>query len=125
MASLMQDLITILEEENSEYEILQELSSRKTGFIVAAQLQELEKITDEEQIVVSRINQLEKKREESIHDIANVINKDVKTLKLVNLIQMLEKRPDEQKKSTRTSFISICTSNSSASGKTITVAAEV
>ena len=98
MASLMQDLITILEEENSEYGILLELSSRKTGFIVAAQLQELEKITDEEQIVVNRIHQLEQKREELMNDIANVINKDVKTLKLVNLIQMLEKRPQEQKR---------------------------
>src|SRR5690606_30026746 len=33
--------------------------------------------------------------------------------------------PDEQNRSIRTSFISICTSNSSASGKTITVAADV
>ena len=98
MASLMQDLITILEEENSEYEILLELSSRKTGFIVAAQLQELEKITDEEQIVVNKVHQLEQKREELMNDIANVINKDVKTLKLVNLIQLLGNRPDEQAK---------------------------
>ena len=98
MASLMQDLITILEEENSEYGILLELSSRKTGFIVAAQLQELEKITDEEQIVVNKVHQLEQKREELMNDIANVINKDVKTLKLVNLIQLLGNRPDEQAK---------------------------
>ena len=102
MASLMQDLITILEEENSEYEILLELSSRKTGFIVAAQLQELEKITDEEQIVVNKVHQLEQKREELMNDIANVINKDVKTLKLTDLIAMLEKRPSEQQKLAQT-----------------------
>lgn len=94
----MENLIAILEDENSEYEILLELSKKKTPVIIKGELELLQKITDEEQIVVSRINQLEKKREESIHDIANVINKDVKTLKLVNLIQMLEKRPDEQKK---------------------------
>ena len=94
----MENLITILENENSEYEILLELSKKKTPVIIKGDLEMLQKITDEEQIVVSRINQLEKKREESIHDIANVINKDVKTLKLINLIQMLEKRPDEQKK---------------------------
>ena len=94
----MENLITILENENLEYEILLELSKKKTPVIIKGDLEMLQKITDEEQIVVSRINQLEKKREESIHDIANVINKDVKTLKLINLIQMLEKRPDEQKK---------------------------
>jgi flagellar biosynthesis/type III secretory pathway chaperone len=30
-------------------------------------------------------------------DIANVVNRDVKTLKLIDLIQMLEKIPDQQK----------------------------
>ena len=98
MASLMEDLINILDKENSEYEILLELSTRKTPIIVSGKLKELEKITDEEQIVVSRINPLEQRRASLMKDIANVINKDVKTLKLVNLIQMLEKRPQEQKK---------------------------
>ncbi len=94
----MEDLITVLNKENSEYETLLELSNKKTPIIVSGNLKELEKITDEEQIVVSRINPLEQKRTSLMKDIANVINKDVKTLKLVNLIQMLEERPQEQKK---------------------------
>ena len=98
MASLMEDLIDVLDKENSEYEDLLELSIKKTPVIVAGNIKELEKITDEEQIVVSRINQYEQRRQSLMKDIANVINKDVKTLKLVNLIQMLEKRPAEQKK---------------------------
>lgn len=98
MASLMENLIDVLDKENSEYEILLELSTRKTPVIVSGELKELEKITDEEQIVVSRINPLEQRRTALMKDIANVINKDVKTLKLVNLIQMLEKRPQEQKR---------------------------
>ncbi|MDD3206025.1 MAG: flagellar protein FlgN [Lachnospiraceae bacterium] len=98
MASLMEDLIDVLDKENSEYEILLELSNRKTPTIVAGDIKELEKITDDEQIVVGRINQQEQKRQSLMNDIANVINKDVKTLKLVNLIQMLEKRPQEQKR---------------------------
>ena len=98
MASLMQDLIVVLEQENSEYELLLELSNRKTGFIVAAQLLELEKITDEEQIVVNRIHQLENKRENLMNDIANVINKDVKTMRLSDLLVMLEQRPEEHQK---------------------------
>jgi len=41
---------------------------------------------------------MEQKREELMNDIANVINKDVKTLKLVNLVQMLGNSPEEQAK---------------------------
>lgn len=96
MASLMENLIDILNKESLEYEKLLELSMKKTPVIVAGDLDNLQLITDEEQIVVSRINNLEKKRTENINDIANVLNKDVKTLKLVNLIEMLEARPIER-----------------------------
>ena len=98
MASLMENLIDILNKESSEYENLLELSMEKTPVIVAGDLENLQRITDEEQIVVSRINSLEKQRTENIKDIANVLNKDVKTLKLVNLIQLLGNRPEEQAK---------------------------
>ena len=89
MASLMENLIEILGQESSEYEGLLELSQKKTPIIVSGDLEELQKITDDEQEVVSRINRLEKKRMEVTADIANVLNKDVENLKLVNLIEML------------------------------------
>lgn len=98
MASLMENLIDILNKESSEYENLLELSMEKTPVIVAGDLENLQRITDEEQIVVSRINSLEKQRTENINDIANVLNKDVKTLKLANLIEMLQARPIERQK---------------------------
>ncbi len=95
MASLMENLILILENEVSEYENLVVLSTQKTPVIVEGNLEALQKITDEEQIVVGRIQHLERNREEVIGDIANVINKDVNDLKLVNLIEMLRDRPQE------------------------------
>ena len=98
MASLMENLMDILENEEAEYQTLLELSRKKTPVIIKGDVEQLTKITDEEQVAVDRINRLDKKRDEIMNDIANVINKDVKTLKLINLIQMLEKRPDEQKK---------------------------
>lgn len=97
MASLMENLIDVLGKECSEYEGLLELSGRKTAIIVSGNLEELQKITDEEQALVSRINLLEKERTEVTADIANVLNKDVATLKLKNLIEMLSARPAEQK----------------------------
>ena len=97
MASLIENLISVLEQENSEYEILLELSRKKTPVIIKGDIERLQEITDEEQNVIDRISHLEKKREEHIHDIADVINKDVEQLKLENLVRMLERSPKEQK----------------------------
>ena len=98
MASLMEVLIDVLEKESQEYENLLVLSMRKTPVIVSEDLDELSKITDDEQIIVSRINNLDSQRTEAINDIANVLNKDVSQLKIVDLIQMLAARPEEQAK---------------------------
>ncbi len=98
MASLMEVLIDVLEKESQEYENLLTLSMKKTPVIVSEDLAELARITDEEQIIVSRINHLDHQRNEAVNDIANVLNKDVDNLKIVDLIRMLAARPDEQEK---------------------------
>ena len=97
MASLMENLISVLEAEGTAYEELLELSMKKTPIIVSGDLEGLQQITDEEQMIVARINHLDAKREEVTKDIANVLNKDVKTLKLADIIQLLSARPVEQK----------------------------
>lgn len=94
----METLIDVLEKENAEYENLLNLSMQKTPVIVSENLEELEKITDEEQYIVSRINHLDNLRNEAVRDIANVLNKDVTNLKIVDLIKMLGQRPEEQQK---------------------------
>ena len=98
MASLMETLIEVLEKENLEYKNLLELSMKKTPVIVSDDIKALAKITDEEQIIVSRINHLDNQRNEAVNDIANVLNKDVTKLKIVDLIKMLAARPQEQAK---------------------------
>lgn len=94
----MENLIDTLDKEGSEYEVLLGLSEKKTPIIIKGDLEALQQITDEEQNVVSRIHHLEQIRIDVTKDIANVINKDVETLKLKNLIQMLEGRPKEQER---------------------------
>ena len=101
MASLMENLIEVLDLQSQEYEDLLELSTKKTTIIVENRLDDLAKITDEEQNVVGKINRLEQKRQEVYADIANVINRDVKTLMLTDLIEMLKSRPEEQQKLAR------------------------
>ncbi len=92
----MEDLILILESENEAYGRLLALSMAKTPVIISADLDALGKITDDEQEIVNQINALDRKRNESMKDIAIVINKDVNTLKLTDLIEMLKSRPTEQ-----------------------------
>lgn len=98
MASLMENLIEVFEQESTEYEGLLELSQKKTPLIIGGDLDNLQKITDDEQIVVSRLHNLEKKRVEVTADIANVLNRDVEKLTLTNLIEMMAARPEEQAK---------------------------
>jgi hypothetical protein len=98
MASLMENLIQVLEKECQIYEGLLKLSKEKTPVIIKGDLEQLEKITDEEQRIVTEANQMDFQRVQTLKDIAIVINKDVETLKLKNLIQVLDKRPDEQRK---------------------------
>ena len=96
MASLVEVLIDTLTKEESEYVTLLDLSRKKTPVIVAGEVDELQKITDEEQSVVDGLIALDSKRAETMNDIADVMNRDVKTLKLSHLIEMLEKRPSER-----------------------------
>ncbi len=97
MASLIEELIDTLKKENEEYGKLLDLSKRKAAVIVARDIPALEKITDDEQIVVSAIGNLDAKRAQVTADIADVINKDVESLKLSVLIDLLSKQPGEQK----------------------------
>ncbi|MBO4456412.1 MAG: flagellar protein FlgN [Butyrivibrio sp.] len=93
----MENLIDVLDQECTMYEKLLGLSSQKTSVIVQGDLKALAEITDEEQCIVGNIQTLEKKRGEAMKDIANVLNKDVDSLKLTDLIEVLEKRPVDQK----------------------------
>ena len=97
MASLIEELIDTLNKENDEYGRLLELSKRKSAVIVSRDIPALEKITDDEQDVMTTIGRLDAKREQVTRDIADVINKDVESLKLSVLIDLLSKQPEEQR----------------------------
>ena len=91
----MENLIEVLKQQSVTYAGLLELSKQKTPFIVAGDLENINRITDEEQVWLSKLASLEKKRTEVTKDIACVLNKDVATLKITNLVEMLSARPQE------------------------------
>lgn len=95
VASLMENLMDVLEKENAEYEKLLELSMKKTPVIVDGNVNKLQEIMDEEADVLNRVNHFDNLRSEAMQDIANVLNKDVENLKLLDLVEMLQQRPEE------------------------------
>ena len=97
MASLIEELIGILDKEYEIYRQMIPIAEEKTKVIVKNDLTALQAITEKEQIVIERINVQERKREEVMVNIKTVINRKTDLLDLKTLIQFLEKQPKEQK----------------------------
>lgn len=98
MASLIEELIETLDNENTEYEALLELSTEKTSVIVKDNIEGLNEMIAKEQVHLDKIANLEKKRIEIVNDIAIVLNKDVNTLTVKGIISLLHGQDAEQQK---------------------------
>ena len=96
MASLIENLIDVLEKENTEYKELLQISKEKTEAIVHNNVEKLQDIVGREQKLIEKLDRLEAAREEHIDDIANVLNVPVEKMKVDLLIRMMEKQPKEQ-----------------------------
>lgn len=95
MASLIETLIDVLGQENTEYEKLLELSDYKTTAIVNGDVNELQEILLKEQALIDSVNKLEEQRIENVGDICNVLNLKKKDVKLEDIIEVLRKQPKE------------------------------
>ena len=98
MAGLIDELVSIMSQENDIYKDLIPIVSEKTRVIIKNDLTALQEITDKEQRVIERINSLERKREEVIKNIGVVLNRNPETLGMKNLIKIMAKQPKEQKR---------------------------
>ena len=98
MASLTEELISVLQREQDIYQQLIPIAEQKTKVIIQNDLKSLQEITEREQQAIEQLNALERRREEVIVNMGTVLNRDPRTLKLKNMVKLLEKRPEEQKK---------------------------
>lgn len=98
MASLIDNLIDVLNEISTEYENLLGLSMKKTPVIIAGDLDKLAVITDDEQRIVGKINKLDQTMNKALKEIAEVINTDVRELSLKVIIGFMGPKPEEQQK---------------------------
>ena len=97
MASLIEELIQVLEEECVIYEDLYKISDTKTQVIVKADMEELKKITDYEQNVIDEVLMLEKKRQNIVDNIAIVLNQNKEHMTVADIVRIMENQPEFQK----------------------------
>ncbi len=98
MASLIEELIDVLEKENTEYEELLKLSNEKTGIIIRDDINAMNEMIEKEQVHLDRIVNYENKRIEITGDMAVVLNKDVSTLTVKGIVELLSGQEKEQER---------------------------
>ena len=96
MASLIEELIMVLGDEEKFYGEIIPIAEKKTQIIVNNDLQSLNSITEEEQELLGKISKLEKKRQEVIRNIGIVMNKKESELNFVTIIELLNGQEKEQ-----------------------------
>lgn len=96
MASLIEELIDVLDKEYEIYNELIPVANEKTKIIVKNDLAALQEITAREQEAVDRITALEHKRNRIMEDIKTVLGKK-NELSLSELIGFLNQQQKEQK----------------------------
>lgn len=95
MATLIETLIDVLDQECDIFDQLISVSRDKTQAIVAGDMDRLNAISGKEQEVVDRITNLEKKREEASSDILSVLGLNPEGT-LTDIIDALKGQGDEQ-----------------------------
>lgn len=93
MASLIENLITELNEEYAVYEKLLEVSMEKTSAIISNNLDRLKDTTDKEQYLVDVVTGMENTRRGTMKNIASVINKNENELRIVDVAEFLKGQP--------------------------------
>ncbi len=96
MASLMEDLLDVLEKEETEYLALIELADAKKDAVIKGDIAKLTDITTREQEAASGLLNLSNHRSQVLSDMAIVLGKDPEELTITKMIGYLENQPKEQ-----------------------------
>ena len=97
VASLIEELIDILEKEQEVYNQLLPVAREKAQVIVRNDTLALQEITAREQAAIDQITSLEKKRTRVMEDVKTVLGKKEKNLNLSTLIGLLNSQQKEKR----------------------------
>lgn len=98
MASLVEELILVLEEENKIYSELSEYAEKKRQILIEADIEALEKLTVLEQNASDELLSKSNRQVAILKDIAVVLGKDSSDITVTKLIEYLETQPIFQQK---------------------------
>jgi flagellar biosynthesis/type III secretory pathway chaperone len=96
VASLIEELLSDMEQEKEVYDELLSLSGTKRGYIIKGQVSELEQMTAREENVGSTLKQLENRRMEILNDMAVVLGHDGEHMTVTQVINLMDSQPQEQ-----------------------------
>ena len=100
MASLMEELLQVLKEEEQQYGTLIDLNDVKREAIIKADIGTLEEVTVKEQEAASALLNLSNRRGRVLNDMATVLGKDAEEMTINKMIGYLESQPKEQQQLT-------------------------
>ena len=100
MASLVDELVNVLVEEEKLYSALYECAEKKTQILVDADIPALEQLTAEEQVKSDELLALGNKQIQLLNDIKTVLGKQDEKLTVTTLIGYLASQPEVQEKLT-------------------------
>ena len=95
MASLIDLLIDDLNNEDTGYNKLLDLSNDKTSAIVKGDVDELQKIFLQEQKLIEELETVEQKRQEDVKEICSILRLPYEEIRVEHIVQILEKKPKE------------------------------
>nr|MDA3847545.1 flagellar export chaperone FlgN [Vallitaleaceae bacterium] len=90
MASLIENLIEVLEAETGCYQQLHDMADNKKDVIISGDVPSLQEITKVEQALAGHILRLEKKRQENLDDICIVTNKKKEDMTVAGIGDILK-----------------------------------
>ncbi len=94
MASIIENLITELNDEYALYEQLLKVSMEKTGAIVSNSLDRLSETTEKEQNLADALASVEHKRRETMESVASILGRRPDDVKVTDVIEFLDGQPE-------------------------------
>ncbi len=98
MASLVEELVSILKEEERIYQTLITYGEKKRQILIDADVPALEELTCLEQTASDELLAYSNKQVQTLKDIATVLGKSNEKMTVTRLIEYLATQPDIQKK---------------------------
>jgi flagellar biosynthesis/type III secretory pathway chaperone len=100
VASLVEELVKVLEKEEQIYQTLLDYAQEKTQILIRADVPALEKLTSREQLTSDELNAQGNQQKQLLNDIAVVLGRTTEPMTVTRLIALLDTQPEVQEQLT-------------------------